>query len=203
MALKLKQRVTVASGGAVVMIIILMQLHYSASPVTLSQWKPRIQSARVHELSVPKSDHDEILNSQVHLPVMRRELDLSAYTSLEADAKNLTDSKLLELVLRSKDFQKPDALGGFIRIAHLLESYQNKHRANSTSDTSKRNSADEQQMAASAEGDNRSRVLDPNVIDRLSNIATRMAQSPLGRSHRKSKKRRGPQLNVYDKDSPG
>ena len=202
MALKLKQRITVASGGAAIMIIILMQVNYSGSPVTLSQWKPRIHIARVHQLTVPINDRDEILNSQVHLPVMRRELDLSAYTSLEADAKNLTDSKLLELVLKSRDFHKPESVDGFIRIAHLLESYQNKRRANTTTEPSKRNSADEQRETASMEGDDWSRSLSPDIIDRLSNIAARMAKSPLTRSHRKSKKRRGPQLNVYDDDSP-
>ena len=198
MALKLKQRVLLSALGAAVALVFLIQMNHFGALVSLSQLERRLPTNTIHSTNLLRRDIGDLQNSQVHLPVMRRDLDLSGYASLEADARNLTDSKLLELVLNDRNLQKKGAIDGIIRIAHLLESYKSKRRRNSTSSdnsaTVGRNGAERRRGPVSAEGDPSIGFLDPAVTERLSTIVHRMAAA-----HRKSKKRRGLQLSLYTK----
>ena len=197
MALKLKQRVLVGTGGAAVTVIFLIHMNYLGRLGTISQMEPRIHSSNIHKVSVLRTNGAELPNSRVHLPVMRKDLDLSAYASLEADTKNMTDSRLLELVLKDRHLQKKGAVDGFIRVAHLLESYQNKHRQKARSANTSAAEGAGRRGSSSAEGGTSTGGLDPMIVERLSAIVHRMAGSL-----RKTKKRRGPQLNLYAEDSP-
>ena len=198
MALKLKQRVLLSAMGVAVALIFLIQMNHFGALVTLSQLERRLPTNRLHSTHLLRRDVVDLQNSQVHLPVMRRDLDLSGYTSLEADARNLTDSKLLELLLNDRNLQKKGAIDGIIRIAHVLESYKTKRRRNSTSSdisaTVGRNDAESRRGPVSAEADPTIGFLDPAVTERLSTIVRRMAAA-----HRKAKKRRGLQLSLYTK----
>ena len=142
---------------------------------------------------------DASAGTRAHIPVMRKDLDLSAYASLEADAKNLTDSKLLELVLRNEGLQKQEVVDRFIRIAHLLESHQKKsmHSADMYDASNVQDSRGTGQSRPSPAEDESAEELPVEVVERLETIASGMQKK------HKVSKRRNPRLNVYDKPEDG
>ena len=140
-----------------------------------------------------RSDDDDVQDIRALLPVMRKDLDLSAYASHEADTKNMTDSRLLELVLKDRHLQKKGAVDGFIRVAHLLESYRNKVMQNPDvydESNASRNSKNGQPRAYSAKDSNSPEELEPTIVARLETIVSIMEKT--------FPRRNTPRLNMYN-----
>ena len=204
--MKLKVRSMVATGGVAVLLFLAFQTNCFGllnGAASLYESLP----PRTHIISRNSDGIADILRNdasagtRAHIPVMRKDLDLSAYASLEAGAKNLTDSKLLELVLKNEGLQKQEMVDRFIRIAHLLESHQKKsmHSAdmydgsNARDDTSRGAG----QSRPSPAEDESPEELSMEVVERLETIALDMKKK------HKTSKRKNPRLNVYDKFEDG
>ena len=61
-----------------------------------------------------------------HLAMMRKDLDVSNYTSPEVRGGGAADSKLLEYVLKDRDIRESDTLNNIVRIASLVDEFHRR-----------------------------------------------------------------------------
>ena len=91
-----------------------------------------LQPPDVKQLHVPGVDpklealQDSWAEIKGHLPLMRKDLDASNYTSGSEGRSQETDSKLLQRLLRDDVFRKEQNVESFLHIAHVLEEHRNK-----------------------------------------------------------------------------
>ena len=200
--MKLKQRSVVATGGATVLLFVAFLTNCFGllnvnSPLEHHQHLVHIRGRSGDRIANNlRSDDDDVPDIRAHLPVMRKDLDLSAYASLEADTKNMTDSRLLELVLKDRHLQKKGAVDGIIRVAHLLESYRNKVMQSPDvydESNASRDSKNGQPRAYSAKDSNSPEELEPTIVARLETIV-----SVMEKTYRRFPRRNTPRLNMYN-----
>ena len=194
--MKLKQRSLMATVGAAVLLLVAFQTNCFgllgvASPLVRHKIRPRSGDAAANALRAAEDP-----DIRAHISIMRKDLDMSAYVSLETDAKNLTDSQLLELVLGDKNMQKKGVVDSIIRVAHLLESYKNGVKPNINTYDAHNSQGDDSNVAgpvSSVKGTKSPETLAPTVIQRLEKIVSAMENK-----HQHFPMDKAPRLNIHN-----
>ncbi|KAK2189595.1 hypothetical protein NP493_101g01004 [Ridgeia piscesae] len=194
--MKLKQRSLMATGGAAVLLLVAFQTNCFGllgvtSPLVRHKIRPRSGDVAANALRAAEDP-----DIRAHISIMRKDLDLSAYVSLETDTQNLTDSRLLELVLEDTKMQKKGVVDRIIRVAHLLESYKNGLKPNINTYDAHNSQGDDSNVAgtvSSVKGNRSPETLAPRVIQRLDKIVSAMENK-----HQRVPMHKAPRLDIHN-----
>ena len=188
-----------ATGGAAVLLLVAFQTNCFGllgvtSPLVRHKIRPRSGDAAANALRAAEDP-----DIRAHISIMRKDLDLSAYVSLETDTQNLTDSRLLELVLEDTKMQKKGVVDRIIRVAHLLESYKNGLKPNINTYDAHNSQGDDSNVAgpvSSVKGNRSPETLAPRVIQRLEKIVSAMENK-----HQRVPMHKAPRLDIHNAES--